>query len=238
MTAWLERSIPKRWLACLRERTAGRLELLRSTRRLAPWMIVAGVLGATGCLTLKIADIPAQRPDAYRHRAEQGAVRVALQAFTDSTESDRYFGTVLLDHNVLAVLVVAENRGTSSSYVLAKEQCRLGARTATDRTEAPVAPGVGTGLFLAGAVLLSPPLLVAGIKLGSDAEMIRHNFYRVELKRQTISPGQTARGVVYFGVTDEQIKNPSTALVLHVSLPSLDSDAVETVAIPFGLRDR
>lgn len=207
-------------------------------RHVAPWVIVAGALGALGCMTLKIADIPVQRPDAYRYRADQGVVRVAVHAFIDSGESDRYFGTVLLDHNVLAVLVVAENRGTSASYVLAKEQCRLGERTAADRMEAPVALGVGAGVFLAGAALLSPPLLVAGIKLGSDAEMIRHNFYRVELKRQTISPGQTVRGVVYFGVSDEQIKNRSTALVLYVSLQSLNTDAVETVAVPFGLRDR
>jgi hypothetical protein len=104
--------------------------------------------------------------------------------------------------------------------------------------EAPVASGVGAGVLMAGAVLLSPPLLVAGIKLGSDAEMVRHNFYRVELTRQTISPGQTARGVVYFGVTDEQIKNPSTSLALHVSLQSLNTEAIETVAVPFRWRDR
>jgi hypothetical protein len=86
-------------------------------RPVAPWVIAAGALLALGCLTLRIAEIPVQRPDTYRHRVDQGAMRVAVHAFTDSMESDRYFGTVLLDHNVQAVLVVAENRGTSASYV-------------------------------------------------------------------------------------------------------------------------
>ena len=201
-------------------------------------LVIASAIGLVGCTTLKIADIPVQRAERYRYGGQQGAVRVAVHPFGDPTESDRYFGTVLLDHNVLAVLVVAENRSTSSSYVLAREQCRLRERKATDPVGAPGSPDIGLGVKAAGLILLSPALLLAGIKMESNAHMIRHNFYRVELKRQTISPGQTAHGVVYFSVSDDQIKNPSTALVLHVSLQDLKSDAVETVAVPFALKDR
>src|SRR5258705_396892 len=41
---------------------------------------------------------------------------------------------------------------------------------ARDGREARGPPGAGAGFLMAGALLLSPPLLVAGIKLGSEAE--------------------------------------------------------------------
>jgi hypothetical protein len=198
-------------------------------------------MATAGCLTLEIADLDVKPVQTYRYVAEKNSIAVGIHPFVDSTESDKYFGTTLLDSNVLAVLVVVENRSSSSSYILTKDQCSL----STVRNQTPAgasgAPGAserldaGTGLAMAGAVLVSPVLLIAGLKLGSDSEMIRHNFHRLELRRQTISPGRTAHGVVYFELTDDQLKKPSPSLVMQVSLQDLKTGAVETIPVRFEL---
>src|ERR1700675_3963404 len=133
--------------------------LVCCVRRIAP-LVIASIIGAAGCTTLKIADIPVQTAGGLRYGGQQGAVKDAVHPFTGPTESDRYFGTVLLDHNVLAILVVAENRSASSSYLLTREQRGLCVRQATDRVAAPVSPEAGPAVALAGVILLSPPTLM------------------------------------------------------------------------------
>ena len=99
-------------------------------------------------------------------------------------------------------IVTVENHNSPSSFLVAKEQFSLraggieasgGLRRDQLSSEIP-----GEVVALAGAALISFPILFFGTKLISDASVVQHNFAVKELQPKTISAGEATRGFVYF----------------------------------------
>ena len=110
----------------------------------------------------------------------------------------------------MPIHIFAENRNSSSSFLLSKDHVCLKNKSTTGslnqgaRTEGEEASAGGHILVGAGAVLvfalpvLSPILLFPGIKMLSDAEVIKCNLVTKELQTKTVSPGKSVEGFVYF----------------------------------------
>lgn len=193
-----------------------------------------------GCTTLEIADIPDQPIKQYKYTTVTDHFSIAVYPFFDEKESKQYFGTYLLDDGILPVLVAIENRSQSSSFIIEKEKCSLGEATAVDdanglssSTPSAVVSNVGLGIAIANPIVGFSVYLLA-FKGYSESEMIRHNFMKKELQRQSISPGKEVRGVVYFKLPDEFISNPAKRLSLNIGMQELGTNSLETVYIPFN----
>lgn len=167
--------------------------------RLIVLSLAALVVSGAGCATMDVTELKTQSAASYANTAEKNGVKIAVHPVTGKEMKDT-FRTDLLSKGVLPILVVAENHSASSSYILAKDRVFVLSGTATNISQqtkvASESGGVAAGV--AGAALLSPALLLAGLKMASDATVIQHNLGDKELYSRTLGPGQKAQGFIYY----------------------------------------
>ena len=161
---------------------------------------------ASGCPTMSVTQFEPGPVSGYPHVRQERDLVVAVQPLVDRSEIQKIFQSDLLDRGILPVLIVAENSGHSSGYIVSREHVYLARRGAAaveavlqDEVESGTA---GEAVAMVGAPLLSLPLLVVGLKMSSDAQVIEHNLRDKELQTQTLSPGEHTHGFVYFQIPD------------------------------------
>jgi len=145
----------------------------------------------------------------------------------DKKETEQYFGLDALGAGILILHLEAENRSPTATFLLWKENMALvpggeanqqAQGLLTPERESPTGKALGS----AGAVLVpfSPitalPTLLVGAKLLSDASVIRQSFLTKEFRSQSLSPGRSASGFLYFKV-DLQRPFRVDTLVLKVT---------------------
>jgi hypothetical protein len=196
-------------------------------------VIIAVLLFAPGCRPvpkLTIAYHSTSRAAVFSGQAN--GLIVTVDPIVDPARSEEYFDTNALDSHLLPIHVEARNSNPNVSFLLQKKNISFFLGENTVAGAASTAPDVhstaGDALVISGAILVSGPLLIAGILMTRNAGSVQHNFTTAELRDQTLSPGQTVSGFVYFQV-------PSAGLVLpglvRVDAIDLESDAPTTIAI-------
>lgn len=83
-----------------------------------------------------------------------------------------------------------------------------------------------------GPLIVGIPVAVVGHKMITDAEMIQHNFKIKELKKQTISPGKSTHGFVYFQLLEEKEDHPEKCEV-HIEVLELGTKQMKNFDIVF-----
>ena len=165
-------------------------------------VLVTGLMA--GCMTMDIPADKIQPLSAYPVKLEQQGLTIAVNAL-NKKEIDAVFGTNLLDDGILPVLVVAENRNPSTSFVLPKNKVVVADANAVSSGKTGVGQtkeAVGDTLSAAGVLLMSPLALV-GTKLSSDAGTVSHGMGLKELQSHTVDPGQQVHGYVYVPISKE-----------------------------------
>ena len=180
-----------------------------------------------GC-TLTLPPLQPKAVDSYLHKQEQNGLAVAIEPMTNHRAIEEQFGTNLLDDDILAVLVVSENRNPSISYLLSKDRFSLSLGSAVIGGASPANP---VSAWLGTAVAI---LGIIGGKMATDATVIGHNLKTKELQTNTISPGKGARGFVYFQLPK------GTRLPTHCSIRleavDLQSQGVNRFEFVFDLK--
>lgn len=217
------------------------MRLARSARiDLLYKMACVGVVSAlaSGCSTLELPEYTAKPINQYPNMQTNDGLSIAIHSIVDKTESKTYFGIDLLDSNILALLVVAENRGGTASFVMSKEGFTLGGRgtfgDGTDRDERVGAEGTGEAIAMTGAILIAPLLIFTGAKMISDATIIKHNLTTIELRKTTISPGGGAQGFVYFELPESTAAD-AKPLSLLVEVMKLQDRSVTRFEFDVGI---
>jgi len=192
--------------------------------------VAAGSVLLAGCAK-QIDDFPAYAPTSLTHHARQEQVAVGAHAVLDAKESKAYFGTDLVKHEVLALLIAVDNQ-SSRSYFLRPEQVRVEGFAVEHGSERLPTGEAGGAVTLTGALLISAPVMVIGMKMISDAKTVESNFKEKALKNQTLSPGEAVQGFVYFELP-EDVKSVQRRWDVVVELhPAGGGDAL-TVRIPY-----
>jgi hypothetical protein len=166
-----------------------------------------------GCSTMKVPEFKVQETSSYQYTAQTNGLLLAVQPVTDKKQIKETFNIDLLGKGIVPILVVVENK-TSSSFLFAKEKAVVAqANFATNATnlgqklasgsgaEATVNTGaafLGVAIFSGPAVVVAAPLLIGGMKAMSNADIIRHNLADKALASHTIEPGNRAYGYLYF----------------------------------------
>lgn len=192
------------------------------------------------CATMSIPETKVRATESYQLKAQMRGLLVAVHPVTDENEIKETFRTALLDKGILPILVVAENRDPSASFVLAKNKVAVVSRESLERATAQrkrvTAEEPGATMAAVGSVVFSLPLVIAGLKMSSDAQVIERNLGDKEFYSRTVGPGQKAYGYIYF-----QLAQGTTALEQHdILVEAVDSSTGEafTFAFPISYRKR
>jgi hypothetical protein len=170
-----------------------------------------------GCSATRLPDYSPLSAHQYTHKNTQHGLTVAIHPMTQESEIEQYFGTHLLAHDILPVLVVVENQNVDVSFILRKQEIQLLSEIsqspdATKRSGTVDTSGTAepVGIAAATAIIVAPPLaiplLLAVAGMESHAAEVRRNFAMKELQQITVSPGDTKSGFVYF-----QLPNPASS---------------------------
>jgi len=187
------------------------------------------------CATMDIPESKVRAAESYPLKTEHSKLLIAVHPVTDKTEINETFRTNLLDKGILPILVVAENRNPSTSFVLAKNKIavvnRESVETSTAQRGRVTSETPGSALAMAGAAVISLPLLVVGMKMMSDAQVIEHNLGDKEFYSRTVGPGQKVHGYIYF-----QLPQGTAALTQHhVLVEVVDSSTGEAMTFDFPI---
>lgn len=155
------------------------------------------------CAPIKIPPYPIDRVETLGQSMTRQDVTVSLHVLNDPEEIELYFGTDLLEQGLVPVLVRIENNHPQESVVLLKNQVRLKSGGQPDQDNVADALGTvnrqGSAEMIAGGVVCLP-LSILGVHFFADSTAIRVNLLKKELKEQTLPPGSSDSGFLYFQV--------------------------------------
>jgi len=184
------------------------------------------------------AGCAAVHPDAYNSAdaptklisKEGQGVRVSVDVVLEGARGRRYFGTDAAAKGIIPVFVRVENITGPGSFLVEKEQFAI-ALTAANTAQFPLNgsvennPSTAAGVMAAGGVLLlSGPMLIAGSVLVSTADAVRHAFVEKELRNQSLAPGRSVEGFVYYILQNKS--QPLNDLSLSIPVRNLQNDQV------------
>ena len=197
-----------------------------------------------GCGTMEVTKFKTRNADSYANTAEKNGVTIGVQPITDKREVKETFKINLLEKGLLPILLVAENHSASSSFILAKDkvfvlneatgttslsqQSKVTSQTAGDAT------AIAGASLLAATSLAGAPLMIAGLKMASDATVIQHNLADKELYSRTLGPGEKAQGFIYFHYP----KGDPLSDAYHVLVEVKESSTGESTAFDFKVNLR
>lgn len=161
----------------------------------------------------------------YAYVQIQDGLAVAVHPAVVEAEQDTYFGTSLLSDGILPVLVTVENRTATSSFILLTDRVffvKAGVSAESGAADAHVGrPTAAHAWAFTGAALGAVVPLLVGAAMVSKSNAVRHNFLSKEFRSDTVSPGQTARGFLYFQIPEEEDTAGSWKMHLEVFEPVL-----------------
>ena len=173
---------------------------------------------ATGCGTMKIPPYTGGASAAALTRDSQG-LAIAAEPWTDRKQVNTYFKADTEDRGLGIIYVRAENKSTDANWLLTEESVRLvntvwaGGNVRDQRIEGEY--GGASAVGYTGAVLVSPIMIGIAGKLLSDATIMERNMVDKEWRNQTLAPGQSAEGFLYFNVPKKTNWVASTALQIN-----------------------
>jgi hypothetical protein len=163
------------------------------------------LLMLTGCGTEPIKPYQTSSPSISERTAQASGVEVALDPFVESGRTKEYFDIDAVANGIAILHVRVTNKTTDQTFLVEKKGFQLlrnGAEGLTDdgkRVEHSQASANALGIT--GAVLGGlggAGLMLIGSDIVSHSTEIQRNFTSKEMGDQTLSPGQSMEGFIYF----------------------------------------
>lgn len=175
---------------------------MKSVSSIGPLALGIVVALTSGCGTLTIPKYSGG-PSAQAPSRESEGLRITADTFSDRQRAETYFHTDPQGDRTIIVDLRAENRSTNATWLLTEESMYLVDAAGIVRGNAhdqqlEQSKAASEAVGYAGAVAISLPMMFASNKLNSDAMVKEKNFVDQEWRNQTLSPGQSASGFIYF----------------------------------------
>lgn len=170
-------------------------------RRLGLAIVLGLALASAGCKSTRLPAYTAG-PGPHAQTREVSGLFVTADPFVDQERAKTYFKIDPAVRSIAIIYLRAENRSTDATWLLCDANISLAdaggnslsrAQNQGLKSDRSAAEAVG----MAGAVLVSFPLLIASGKMTQDALMVDKNFVDKVWRNQTLSPGQSADGFIY-----------------------------------------
>lgn len=176
---------------------------MSSSRRNFLALLASGICGGIGCATSKTASYQATAPSATARTVTESGLEVTLDPFIEKARSEQYFRIDAVSEGLAILHVRVTNRTSDKTLLLEKKNVRLvprgesAARAAVEK-KIDRSTGGAERAEMVGTLALSLPLRFAAGAVVSRAAEIRRNFVEKEFQDQTLGPGQSAEGFIYF----------------------------------------
>ena len=165
---------------------------------------------------------------------ESEGARVTAEIFADRERCKTYFDLPGAYSNGLAILYVKiENLDPSRSLLAQRSDIHLvlgQGNAAAGRTSRSTAGGEAAALL--GATVGSLPLLFIGGAIISNAAMVQSNFVTKEFRDDTIGPGASAAGFVYYQLDQKTLLNDGGTVKVTLHRPLSQSDITVEIPLP------
>lgn len=181
-------------------------------------------------MTLK--PYPAIPPSDFENSETVQGIWVAAKPLLNEEELEDYFGVNLLKKGILPIYLTIRNDNTQDSFIFQAESVRIKTQQNSGMYDNPEKDmqEAGKGIAWAGAILISPPLLLIAIHQLSNASIIEENFESKKIRTKTLDPGQQTSGFVYFNF-DELKSVKKTNLYFKVFAPLSEASLLVCISI-------
>jgi len=197
---------------------------------------LALIFALSGCATKVIPAYQAKSVSAYTLSHTKDGLSIAVYPITDEKESDKYFGTNLLEAGILAVMVMAENAAGGSSKTLSPENFSLNrGDVSSSSTKVSGKFGkspAGQGLSIVAPVIGGLPLLLVAASMMANATVVKHNLEQRAFRSKTLSAGKQTEGFVYFKLPDEKLESGE---VWVMRVDAIDMKSRDTIDFEFNI---
>ena len=194
-----------------------------------------------GCTTPPITEYQPAVPPRSERTIQQSGVEVALDPFVESARTKQYFDIDAIADGIGILHARVANKTADQTFLVEKKHFQLLASGAAggwtgDGKKLERDQSAGTATEWAGAVtggLGGAGLMLAGLALTSKATEIQRNFTSKEMGDQTLSPGQSMQGFVYFAPVAKGQDWTRTAVV-KIDLTETKTQQTITLQIPLS----
>ncbi len=225
--------------------------MISSVRVLPAWCGVCLILAA-GCGTLQLPDYPARSTADYQYKATGEELSLSVHPLVTRSEVKKYFGTNLLGRGVLPVYFLVENRGATSSFVVADEDFSLRGvgEVGDDELVGENKPQVhrsdvvhdpedrGMSVAMGAVQIISPAIYLVAVfpamDAMSDKAEIKRNFVAKQFRIKTISPQESASGFLYFRLPEK--RGSPDKWVIHAEISGAGNEKAEQLDAEFHWR--
>lgn len=166
---------------------------------------LTGLAFLAGCATPPV--YPTKPVTACEYKQTKEGVTVGVHPVFASAELDQFFKTDLWSRGILPLLVVVQNNNGNATYLLAGSNCRIPeAASLASQEDLPTRRTEG---YLIGGV--------AGGAIMSDAASKRVGMADKDMTAQTVSPGESEQGFVFFKFTQPRpVKGSPLSARVHL----------------------
>lgn len=168
--------------------------------------LIVSMLILVGCATMAVP--PQYEPTKFSTHQESGGIKVSIEPFVDKSMVKKYFGEDLISDGIFPIYVRIENGSKDNSIFINENTFSLVLpkdSSGNFETNKIIDESGGVGLSVLGTVLISPPMMLLGGKMSTDASVINYTFNKNMFRPTTISPGKNASGFVYFSLPEKGI---------------------------------
>lgn len=150
-----------------------------------------------GCVSTVLPEY-VLKDDAASQTITSNGLRITVRPLFDRRESEAYFGRNLLEDNIIAIFIKAENLDSSRYYMIRKEDIDLSATGSgnDDVVTGKASESSQSNASNYGGVYSSISML--GAQLAINESRKEYAFRASEFSTQTIGPGSETQGFVYF----------------------------------------
>ncbi len=156
--------------------------------------------------------LPVYDRESYSMQGKKAGLVMAVEPLMQKDLIDKYFGIDLINEGVFPIYVKVANNTQKSIYYIDEQAIKLDLssrarsddRNIIDNT-APMSAGAATATFLFTPIGLLPVVLMAGGKALADASVINYTFNQNKLHANSIAPGESIGGFIYFKLPDKEL---------------------------------
>jgi hypothetical protein len=158
------------------------------------------LVSLTGCGTSPTKDYQPASPPMTERTAQESGVEVALDPFVERERTKEFFHIDALSEGIAILHVRVENRTADQTFLVQKTNFRLLSGEADAdliADDKKIKRSTTAGNVVGWAGMGGASILLAG-GLVSDSTEIQRNFTSKEMGDQSLSPGESMEGFVYF----------------------------------------
>lgn len=195
----------------------------------------------TGCSTERITDYQPTSTSVRERTAQVLGVEVAVDPFVESERTEKYFDINAVAEGIGIVFVRVSNNTSNQTFIVEKKNFQLVLAGSSSDENADTqtierSTSGGQAVAITGAVVGSfggMAIMFIGGSMISHSMEIQRNFVGKEMPDQTLAPGESMKGFIYYSPVPKNAAWPRGAK-MKINLTETKSHESVSTTIPLS----